>query len=170
MRDYVTQLLTKYRNSGILLDANILILYFVGSLDRNLIPKFGPTKIFTKEDYNILFNILRQLRIEKFVTTPNVLTEVNNLANKLPENYRLAFLQKFAREIPNFEEHYLPSSEVSQTPVFKKLGLTDAGIVGLVKDKHLVVTMDFPLSNYLQYLGIDDINFNHIRAQNWKLG
>ena len=165
MRDYVTQLLTKYRNSGILLDANILILYFVGSLSRDLIQKSRPTKMFMPEDYDILFMTLQHLQIKKFITTPNVMTEVNNLANKLPEKHKLAFLQKFSREIPHFDEFYIPSAEIAQTPVFKKLGLTDAGIIDLVKDKYLVVTMDFSLWNYLQNLGINAVNFNHIRFQ-----
>ena len=38
MNDYLLDLFTKYRKSGILIDTNILLLFVVGSLNPDLIP------------------------------------------------------------------------------------------------------------------------------------
>jgi len=49
-----------------------------------------------------------------------------------------------------------------------KFGLTDSGIVHLVKDQYLVLTDDLNLVRYLQNQGVDVINFNHIRPLAWN--
>ncbi len=46
-------------------------------------------------------------------------------------------------------------------------GLTDSGIISLVKGKYLALSDDFPLVGYLQSKDIDAINFNHLRPSNW---
>jgi uncharacterized protein YaiI (UPF0178 family) len=102
------------------------------------------------------------------VTTPNILTEVNSLSNQLPEEIKSAYYSKIATQITNLEEHYLASNKVCTLEHFKKFGLTDSGIIDSVKDKYLVLTDDFKLASYLQNVGIDAINFNHIRTSNWK--
>jgi len=77
---------------------------------------------------------------DKLVTTPNVLTAVSNLSGQLPENLRAPFYSDFANRIALLEEHYVPSVGASSLAHFNKFGLTDSGIVQLVKDKFLVLT------------------------------
>ena len=62
---------------------------------------------------------------------------------------------------------YSSSASLATAPLFKKFGLTDSGIADLVKGKDLVLTDDLSLFGYLQNLGIDAINFNHIRSLAW---
>jgi len=50
---------------------------------------------------------------------------------------------------------------------FRRFGITDTGLMSIAK-AHLIVTIDFPLSNYLSSAGIDVLNFNHIRVLNWR--
>ncbi|HEV7375808.1 MAG TPA: hypothetical protein VGN95_13895 [Pyrinomonadaceae bacterium] len=104
----------------------------------------------------------------KVVTTPNILTEVNSLSNQLPEEIKPDYYAKIATQITDLEEHYLVSSKICALEHFKKFGLTDSGVIDLVKGKYLVLTDDFKLASYLQNVGIDAINFNHIRTSNWK--
>jgi len=105
---------------------------------------------------------------EKVVTTPNILTEVNSLSNQLSADLKTAYYVKFAKQISLLEEHYVVSSEVSALPAFDRLGLTDLGIAELVRDKYLVLSDDLKLIVYLQGIGVDAINFNHIRAFGWN--
>jgi hypothetical protein len=43
------------------------------------------------------------------------------------------------------------------------LGLTDASLAGLAKT-HVILTIDFPLSNSLESQGLSVINFTHLRS------
>ena len=49
---------------------------------------------------------------------------------------------------------------------FEKFGLTDTAIIHSSRDKYLVITDDFPLSNYLRTNDVDVINFTHLRLYN----
>jgi len=68
---------------------------------------------------------------------------------------------------PKLEEQYASSAKISSSAHFSKFGLTDSGIVDTVKGNYLVLTSDLELFGYLQNLGIDAINFNHIRSLAW---
>ena len=43
------------------------------------------------------------------------------------------------------------------------LGLTDAGLA-LLASTHVILTIDFPLSNALESQGLSVINFTHLRS------
>ncbi len=164
--NYFTELLNRYRNKGALIDANLLLVYFVGMFDPEWIPKFKNTHTFTIEDFDLLAGFFKIFN--KVVTTPNILTEVNSLATQLPDNIKVGFYPKFADHLATFDEHYLESSKISSTPHFLKLGLTDSGILNLAQGQYLVLTDDFRLAGQLEKQGIDVINFNHIRTMNWS--
>jgi len=166
MKDIVRSLFQKYKQKGILIDTNILLLWFVGTVNRERISKFNRTENFVPEDYDSLVQILSYFN--KIVTTPNILTEVNSLANQLGEPERSQCLSVFAQRVASLKEFYLESQEVVKTESFTKLGLTDCSIINLAKNKYLVLTDDFKLANYLQKLEIDTINFNNIRVYGWK--
>jgi hypothetical protein len=116
---------------------------------------------FEAEDYNVLLQIVSNFT--EIITTPNILTEVNSLANQLGEPERSKCCQLFAILITQVKEEYLNSNDVAQQFFFAKFGLTDSGITQLAKDKYLVLTDDFKLSLFLLAQGIDTINFNHLR-------
>lgn len=163
--DYYTELLYRYKNRGILIDTNLLLVYFVGSYDPTRIPKFKRTMAFTVEDFYTLSVVFGFF--DKVVTTPNILTEVNSLSNQLPEDIRSLYYSEVPRYIAGLEEQYITSIRISSLEHFKKFGLTDSGIIDLVKDKYLVLTDDLKLVSYLQNVGIEAINFNNIRTLNW---
>lgn len=165
--DYYVELLYRYRSKGILIDTNLLLVYFVGNYDPSLIPRFKRTLTFAVEDFYILERAFQFF--SKVVTTPNILTEVNSFSNQLPEVIKLAYYTKMAEQVSVLEEHYLISRKICALEHFKKFGLTDSGLIELVKGNYLVLTDDFRLANYMQNVGIDVINFNHIRTLNWKI-
>jgi hypothetical protein len=163
---YLELLLTKYKNKGILIDTNLLLLYFVGIYDPQRIPNFKRTMMFVVEDFYTLWTLFKYF--DKVVTTPNILTEVNSLANQLANDLKPAFFSKFAEQVVTLEEHYIETAKLSAKEHFPKLGLTDSGILDLAKGEYLVLSDDFRLVGYLGKQGIDAINFNYIRTLNWR--
>jgi rRNA-processing protein FCF1 len=154
-----------YRTKGIIVDANLLLLYFVGRYDPHLIEKFKRTSHYTLDDFDLLANILSCFSF--IVTTPNVLTEVSNLSGHLPESARLAYFKEFRKQILVLEERYLPSRVVCEKAHFERVGLTDSVIADLSENKHLVLTDDVGLAVLLENQGIDVINFAHVRRLHW---
>lgn len=105
---------------------------------------------------------------QKIVTTPNILTEVNSLANQLGEPERSQCFTIFTDGISKLEESYMASKAIATNERFTKFGLTDCGILNLAKNQYLVLTDDLKLAVYLEREGIDTINFNNIRVYGWQ--
>ena len=158
------QLFNKYRSKGIVVDTNILLLWFVGRVNQKRISRFNRTQKFSPEHYQLLD---RLLKFAKIVTTPNILTEVNSLINQLGDPDRSKCLSILATEVTKLDEFYIESNTVSQEEKFTKFGLTDSGIISLAQRKYLVLTDDFKLANYLQSIGVDTVNFNHLIDYQW---
>jgi len=164
--EHIAQLLSKYKSKGVLIDSNLLLVYCVGAYDPDRLARFKRTATFTTDDFELLTQFFRFF--EKVVTTPNILTEVNSLSNQLSEDLKAAYYPEFAKQISVLEERYVPSAEVSALASFDRLGLTDLGIAELVRDKYLVLSDDLKLITHLQSIGVDAINFNHIRDFGWN--
>lgn len=165
----VCELVQRYQRQGILVDTNILLLYFVGAANPQRIRRFSRTERFSLEDYDLLLNAFRYF--QRIVTTPNILTEVYNLLNQIGEPDRrrcLIEVAKLVRQFEKFDEIYVSSKEVTALEGFLRFGLTDCGIEHLAKDQFLVLTDDLRLADYLGRAGIDVLNFNTIRVYSWS--
>jgi hypothetical protein len=159
--NYVKKLLSRYRDKGILIDTNLLLLYFIGQFNPSQIPKFKRTSKFTTDDFHILVSLFR--RFNKVITTPNILTEVSNLSNQLPDDLKRGFYSAFAVQVPSFDEKHTPSTNICSQGHFIKFGLTDSGIIESAASGYLILTDDFKLANFLEKRKAAVINFNHIR-------
>jgi hypothetical protein len=164
MNNDLDTLLKRYRNRGIFVDANLLLLWFVGALDKQLIPSFDRTRKYAPEDFDTLDRFVACFKTR--VTLPNVLTEVSNLAGQLGDRAQSFFTDVFSKLIHNLNEQYVPSVSVLDDRTFPKFGLTDCCIMSLVKNNYLLLTDDFRLSQFFSSVGGHAINFNHIR--NWR--
>ena len=165
MTDPISALIQRYSSRGVLVDTNILLLLFVGSFDRELIPRFKRTSQFASTDYDVLRRLLS--RFKTVVTCPNVLSEVNSLSGQLGEPARTGYFEEFARKIDTLDEEYVANSTAAQVAAFPRLGLTDSAIVCLAKGKYLVLTDDFKLFGFLEQNRVDAINFTHVRFLTW---
>lgn len=166
MKEVIQNLFENYQQKGILIDTNILLLWFVGSVNRERITRFNRTQTFIPEDYDLLLRILAYF--SKIITTPNILTEVNSLTNQLGEPERSQCFAIFAQAIIQIEETYIDSKVAASQPSFTKFGLTDCGIIELSRNRYLVLTDDLRLATTLQKLGIDTVNFNNLRVYGWQ--
>ncbi|MDX2160401.1 MAG: hypothetical protein SF162_03655 [bacterium] len=150
-----------YRNRGLLIDSNILLLYLVGKTDstdtfladakRN---PCGP------DDFAAL-----ELIVEKFdrlITTPHIFTEVHNLLQ--PEKVKRAVYPVLEKYIQTASEVQVSAADVIETQEFRMFGLTDATIIAVIAlQNYLLLTDDLPLYSYLYQRGVPAIKFSHFR-------
>jgi hypothetical protein len=163
----IEKLWERYRGKGLLIDSNLLLVYFVALFDPKLVGRFDRTRAFSRESVILLGNFITSF--QHLATTPNILTEVSNLSNKLPENVRSEYFRSVAAQVGKLNETYLASSAVSEMPEFARFGLTDASIAGVARNRYLVLTDDFRISNFLRSEGQDVVNFNYILQSSWGL-
>lgn len=146
----------KHRNKGALLDANLLLVYLVGKFDKNRLSDFHHTKQYV-EDFPLIVRLIESF--SRIHTTPNVLTEVSNLGGKLGPK----FFDVLQRAVVVLEEHYCASEKAVREMQFRKLGLTDSGLLS-VAARVLIVTTDWQLHGILRSKNIDAVNFHHLRS------
>jgi predicted nucleic acid-binding protein len=159
-------LIEKHRRTGVLIDANLLVLYLVGKVNRERIKTFKRTQAYTREDFDLLEWLVSCF--SKLFTTPHVLTEVSNLAGSLVGRERLAIRSLIGLVVDEMEERFDASRAVVRDACFERLGLTDAAIAMLCERGMLVLTGDLELYLALQARGADALNFSHIRSLGWS--
>ena len=86
-------------SAGLLVDTNLLVLFAVGTVNRNRIETFKRTCQYTKAEYDLLVRVLGNF--ERLYTVAHVLAEVSNLTD-LP-GAECHFQNYLAR----FRQHYL---------------------------------------------------------------
>lgn len=157
----LNKLVGRYRERGLLIDTNLLLLLLIGSFDPTWIAKFKRTRVFTIEDFRALDVLSRQF--SRIVVTPNILTEASNLLGERSRSLPPEFFASFPRFVQAMKERYVASAKATIEPCFAWLGLSDSALVHLGPKRHLVVTDDLDLYNELVRCKIDAINFNHLR-------
>jgi len=152
-----------YRKRGVLVDTNLLLLYFTGLVDAHAIANFKPLRshAFTPADYELLLRFLNQF--DRIVTTPHILAEVSNHSDKLKGRAHDELVRAIAFAAAELTEEFRPAKTICELEEFRKFGLTDAAITAIAARNYLVLTIDFPLAGHLESRGIDVINFNHLR-------
>jgi hypothetical protein len=164
MSDHAELLIDKYKSKGILLDANLALLYLVGNYDLKLIGdgRYNKLSDYTQDDYHLLLALKNIFR--NAVTTPHVLTEVSNLANDLAEPTKMKCLKMFYETFASIGELCIPSMDAAQRADFHFLGLTDS-VLAHVSHQYLIVTLDGRLVKKMSESGLEALNLNHLRAR-----
>lgn len=161
--DQFNDLVSRYRSRGVLLDANLLVLYVIGSHDRCLISTVTATRQFDGHDFEFVANLVAYMG--RLVTTPHILTEVNGLSNTgVPRRHRWDYLSTFRERIAEMVAVLSESKDVASHEICLRLGLTDAAIAALAVDGSLGVSTDLALCVALKNQGLDVVNYNHIRS------
>jgi hypothetical protein len=147
-------------NSTIVVDANLLLLFVVGSAERQLITKHKRLKEYTEHDYDILRYSLTTATL--VVVTPNVLTETSNLACQIGEPAKSRILAVFRTIIHQLDEQPISSQQASNQPEFLRLGLTDAGLLESLSSSTTLLTADLDLYIAAHSRGYSAVNFRHL--------
>lgn len=155
------------RRGALFIDTNLLLVLLIGALDPNHVERFKRTKAYTRNDYQLLLAFIGEF--ERIITTPNILTEVSNLAGQLSEPMReRAFVALRTLTNNSLDEEYRPSRELALEPSFPVLGLADASVIAAADKGITVLTDDLPLYARLSSAGVEAINFQHLRAGSWQ--
>lgn len=130
-------------NSGVFIDANLLVLLVVGLTDKRIISSHKRLKAFSLDDYCILHRIVNEFT--SILVTPNILTEASNLLSQHDEPQRSRIMRKLSLLITESDEIQVVSAEACQHQHFTRLGLTDAGLLGCISADRPLVTVDMDL-------------------------
>lgn len=153
--------------TAVLIDANLLLLLVVGTVDREEVARFKRTRKYAATDFDLLAAVLSRFR--SVWVTPHVLTEVSNLAGQLQSNLRALAYEILARLTQDFTERIDPSADVVSEPLFRRLGLTDAAIMRGARESVTVLTDDLDLYVALSNAGAQVINFTYVRTGAWAV-
>lgn len=110
----------------LILDANLLLLLVIGSIDPSWIARVAKVQSFSVRDFERLSDIVSRFRT--LVVTPHVLTEVSNLANDLRDEWKDTFANSFRKWIALLEERHTSAGILSQNRLFR-FGITDVSLV-----------------------------------------
>jgi hypothetical protein len=142
------------------LDSNLLLLHLCCEFHPPLVHSFKRLNIFDPGDAVLLSATLDLF--STLHTTPHVLTEVSNLANSLPGWRKDSWSRFFAARVVLISEEYRSSRELAADSAAMRFGLTDAALARLART-HAVLTVDWPLTGFLESRGLPAVNFNHLR-------
>ncbi len=155
------------RTDRLLVDTNLLVLYAVGTVNRNRIEAFKRTSKYTVQDFELLLRVLWQWR--SLHTVPHVLAEVSNLTDLRGEE-RSRSREVLKETISTLTEVNLLSIRAAQHPIYPDLGLVDAAIATAAREHGCtVLTDDLDLYLRLQRDKIEAINFTYLREQEFEL-
>jgi hypothetical protein len=160
--NYLESLIIQHRRKGIVVDTNLLLLFLIGSFDKEYIYKFKRTQSYAIKDFEILSYFLNNFII---IINPNIITEITNLSDNLNKQTDYKLFHFFKSTLSSCTESYCKTSTVMNNNAFLKFGLTDSTVYDLADKGFLVLTDDFPLYGYLINTGKTVINFNHIRSE-----
>jgi len=142
------------------LDSNLLLLHLCCEFHPPLVHSFKRLNVFDPGDAVLLSATLDLF--STLHTTPHVLTEVSNLANSLPGWIKHSWSRFFAERVALIPEEYRPIGELAADSAAMRFGLTDAALARLART-HTVMTVDWPLTGFLESRGLPVVNFNRLR-------
>jgi hypothetical protein len=148
------------------IDANLLVLLAVGTLDPSLIPRHKRTDTFATEDFDTLLTYLGQFGVLE--TTPHCLAEAGNHLSQIGEPIRRNLRTTLQALLASTFEVYVPSSSAVLAGCYLDLGLADATLAELVRNGRTLVTTDLDLYLWVLRQGHQAINFNHVRTGAWS--
>ncbi len=159
--------LSRHRRNGLLVDTNLLLLYFIGNYDYatgyHLVNESRYTRgRYLPEDFDVLDALLEHFEIR--ITTPRILAEVSNLINTLPSGASRFCIELLKNTIPTLRERNVPAIELARDEAFLAFGVADMSIVKVVASEPcLTLTDDFKLTGYMRENGMDVLNFHEIK-------
>ena len=141
----------------VIIDTNIFILFLVGQINENKIENYTRNSIYSKEDYYFLLDILS--KYDRIITSPNILTEVDNILNRINGEDKYRYLALVKNIYKQTIEKYLETERVSQNWFFDILGITDSAIIIMAKECDLLISGDSTLCDYAKSLDIKTFDF-----------
>lgn len=131
------------RHKGIVLDTNALILIAVGWGRPSHLSSHKRTRKFTPLQFSFAAEVaLHYLNKRSLWATPHVLSQVSDLL----ESKDLAIWNVLKAQMAQLQEWHSFASTLVAQPAFERLGLADAAVLTLLREKNLaLLTADLDL-------------------------
>lgn len=160
-RNFTSFKIKNYTKNGLIIDACILSIMYVGEYDLKNNTAFLNKLSSSKEEFNFLINFLKlnTPTRKKFIVTPQILTEFCSLTKRLPSKNLLKFRKMFKNYlIKNLEENRknLHKEKILSHPSFYFHGVGDVSLFittnNLVKEgrKVSIITTDEQTAKYYE--------------------
>jgi hypothetical protein len=159
-------LITKHQGRGVFIDTNLLVLLLVGFVNPSRIPKFKRTQDFSIADFRVLRKLVEWFG-KPLVATPHVLSQVSDLTD-LSGREAILVRELFRSIVDEIEEQHDNARRLVLHPLFNRFGLGDASVAEVCARDIVVLTADVQLQIALGSIGLDAINFNHVRPLGWS--
>jgi hypothetical protein len=145
--------------NAVVLDANLLVLFMVGTASVSYIARHKRLRAYTARDYDLLVKLLASA--PTVCVTPNTVTEASNLARQIDDPARTEISDVLRRFLGEAHEIYVASLRAADAAIFVRLGITDAGLLDSDFADHVLVTADLDLYLEATRQGREAMNFNH---------
>lgn len=148
----------------LLVDANLTLLFVVGSTSRALIAKHKRLEKYTPLDFDLLTETIGSF--SDIVLVPNVVTEVSNLSRWMAGPARRSIALKLRALVEQTTELPVTSRDAVGRSDFIHAGLTDAALLHLCEMGLglTLLTADRPLADRAASLGCSVFDFEAFRA------
>ncbi|GHU07995.1 hypothetical protein FACS1894151_03190 [Spirochaetia bacterium] len=150
----------------VLLDTNVFILFLAGQINQNRIPQYCRNSRYSRSDYYFLVDMIK--KFDHIVTSPNILTEVDNILNRLNGLDKAVYIALAGNIYTHSIEKYLHSKQVAQEWYFESLGLTDSAVLIMARSCDLLISADSVLCDYARSLGINTFDFEEYKQNQIK--
>lgn len=154
--------------NGVILDTNIIIVFFVGLYRPDLIPSCKKTSAYSVDDFKYICNVVNQSK--NIIVTPQILTELSNhtFDRLFDEPGFSDYFANIHRVISSSEENHAHKDILLNNKVLSQIGFADTSIIEAAKELGCaVLTDDGKLTAILSSLNYPNLNINIIRTYQW---
>ena len=142
----------------IVLDSNIFILYISGLINKSQIANYARKSDWNDADFMYLYEFINEEKSE-IITTPNILTEVDNILNRISGDDKYKYLCLIREIYLRSVEEYIESEDASNGDFFDQLGLADSTVLKVAIRADVLISADSELCRYAKALNIKFIDF-----------
>lgn len=153
--------------TSVLVDSNLLFVLVVGCTSRDHVGRARRTEQYSVEDFDLLQMTLAEF--DEVLVTPHVLAETSNLLGYLADPLLSAARTMFAAILPPWQERFTRGTELTGTPVYLRLGLTDSALFSTASASITLLTDDLHLFIAASKAGRSAIHFTHLRQERGTL-
>lgn len=163
--DEIAKFIFKYQPEGVIVDTEVLILFFLGKYNPDLVEQNKITNKFQLQDIDLVDKIIGQFK--KIIITPHIIAEVSNhskYAFKSP--HTAPFFETMVKLLESTTEKGVEINELCKTDIqlISEYGFTDMAMHHLSHDTGIpILSSDGrfcrPFSSQIPI-----INFNYIKS------
>lgn len=146
---------------SVVVDSNLLFVLIVGYTSRGHVGRARRTEQYSIEDFDLLQTTLAEY--DEVLVTPHVLAETSNLLGYISEPLLSQTRATLRLLMPQWQERFTKSIEITEIPIYLRLGITDSALFATSSASVTLLTDDLPLYLAANRAGHSAINFTHLR-------